>query len=374
MSINKVLLVNNTIFYRDNDELFLNKETGVFFEKIVESGYDVSLFQISQDKLKNDSFANFSLNKNKFKIYEVKRERSRRSKIISFFKAFFILQKAILKNDFVYIFYPGPICTVIAILCVLYKKPFGLYVRGEQRINSSISKFIIKKASIVLTISQLFTDKISNINSNVSTIRPMIGFSELDIIVEKNFSNYVSLRLLYVGRIVFDKGVFELVDAVQNLRQKGYNISLSFVGDGPDNKALKKKVSDFQLDDSVSFLGMISDKEELKYIYYEHDVFVLPTYHEGFPRVLYEAMIMHLGIVTTFVGTIDYLMVHNDNCLRIEVRSIDSIVNEVKKLYEDRILLKNIALKGNRTISKYLDGKKSSHAEQLNEFIKKYES
>ncbi|WP_418359212.1 glycosyltransferase family 4 protein [Sphingobacterium detergens] len=359
----KILVVNNTIFYEHKGGLFLNKETGNFFVQLASLGNSISAFQISQLKTESDDFANFNLKDRNVHIYEVKRRGSR---IISFLKAFVIMQKAIIDNDFIYIFYPGPICKVISLFCIFYRKPFGLYVRGEQKITTSISKFILKKASKIFTISPKFTQDISALNQNVETIRPMIGFHESDLIKTRRIDFTERIELLYVGRLVYDKGLFELIDALEVLVNEGKNIFLNLVGGGTDLALLMNIVKDKQLGDRVKFVGMVSEKEKLIDMYKRCNIFVLPTYHEGFPRVLYEAMLMRMPILTTFVGTINFLMEDGYNCIQIMPRSMSSIVEGVQKLIQNTSLAQTIADNGVKTILKYLGDKKIGHAEQLN--------
>ena len=115
---------------------------------------------------------------------------------------------------------------------------------------------------------------------------------------------------------------------------------------------------------------MISDKNKLIDVYKKSEIFVLPTYHEGFPRVLYEAMIMGIPIVTTFVGSIDYLMKKEINCLEIKVRDIDSIVFALKRLIDKPKLANDLTEKARKTVINYLSDKKRNHEEHLNHFIK----
>ncbi len=368
MKINNILLVNNTIFYEEGEKLFINKETGHFFVNVAKLGYRVSAFQISQLKTDRDSFANFDLCNKGLKIIEIKRRGNR---VIPFIRAFFTILKLIRLNDFIYVFYPGPICQVIALLCFIFNKPYGIYLRGEQGIYSSFSKMLLKKAQFVLTISPEFTNKVNVINSNSFTIRPMIGFNEQDIIQHKQIKYKEVISLLYVGRIVFDKGLFELVDATKKLIENGFSVHLNLIGGGTDLEKLQAYVRSNSLEDKVSFHGMISDLNELKMVYLENDIFVLPSYHEGFPRVLYEAMMMHMPIVTTFVGSICHLMKDKENCLEIKVQNTESIVEKITLLIKNRFLAQSISDSAVKTINNYLIDKKQDHAKQLNSLLKK---
>lgn len=367
MKGNKILLVNNTIFYEEGDALYLNKETGNFFVQMGKQGYAISVFQISQIKTSKDSFANFNIKGHGLKVYDVKRRKNR---ILPFIKAFFKIINIVNKNDFIYLFYPGPICQVIALICFLFNKPYGIYLRGEQGINSFISKFLLKKAKFVLTISPEFTVKVSEFNPKSYTIRPMIGFSEKDIIKDKKIHFKEVVNLLYVGRIVFDKGLFELIDALKILIEKGYSIFLNLVGGGTDLEKLKNYVGKKSLTAHVKFHGMISDQLNLKNIYSENDLIILPSYHEGFPRVLYEGMIMHMPIITTFVGSIGFLMKDKENSIEIKPQNVQSIVDGLELVLKDESLAQSISDEGTNTIIKYLVDKKLDHSLQLDSLLK----
>ncbi len=363
----RILTVNNTIFYRDGKRMFLNKETGLFFKELYELNNVVSTFQINQLKTAGDDFANYNLADTMVKIYTVNRYKSR---LLAFFKSFFYVQFAILKNDFIYVFYPGPICAIIALFCWIYRKPYGVYVRGEMGINSKISEFVFRNASIVNTISPLFTDNIKKYKKSTFTIRPMISFREGGQILDNDVNWKDTITLLYVGRIVSDKGLFELVKAIYFLKEKGYKVHLNVVGNGLELIKIKQLVSDLRIEQEVTFYGMISDTLELISVYKKSNIFILPSYHEGFPRVLYEAMLMRMPILTTFVGSIDYLMQDKVNCIKIAVKDVDSIVSGVEMLINNPKLTRIISDNGLITINDYLSDKKKTHAESLNNFIK----
>src|SRR5690606_31957169 len=93
---------------------------------------------------------------------------------------------------------------------------------------------------------------------------------------------------------------------------------------------LKKAIdisSKIGISESINFKGAVFDTQKIKDFYLKADIYILPTYHEGFPRTLYEAMIYGTPIITTFVGGIPYLMKDKFNCLKIEPKSVESIVD-----------------------------------------------
>lgn len=366
MSQKRLLLVNNTVFYENGKHLFLNKETGNFFLRLTDFDFHVTAFQISQPISAKDTFANFKISGTALEILNISRKNSR---LWGFIRAFFVIPFVIAKADLVYLFYPGPICQVVALFCVFFNRKFGLYVRGEQGIKSKLSLFLLKRASIVTTISPLFTERVKGINPEAFTIRPMIGFNESDIVEEKEVQEQERYSILFVGRLAFDKGIFELLEAIKELIKQGFDIRLTFVGNGPDRERIECQVKEMGLGNQVVFPGMITDLTLLKVFYNEADIFVLPSYHEGFPRVLYEALIMGVPILTTFVGAISYLMKDNENCLKLEVQSAQSIMEKLKVLLKDMTLRSRLSINGTLTIKEYLKDNQKSHAEILADFI-----
>jgi glycosyltransferase involved in cell wall biosynthesis len=107
-----------------------------------------------------------------------------------------------------------------------------------------------------------------------------------------------TLQLVFVGRLVREKGVLELVEAVAGLP----NVELSVIGDSlaSDRDSVSTQVSEMasQLNGRVKLLGMLSSSE-IREIHRSHDCFVLPSWREGVPRSLIEAMAQGLPAIAT---------------------------------------------------------------------------
>jgi len=106
-----------------------------------------------------------------------------------------------------------------------------------------------------------------------------------------------SLQILFVGRLVYYKGISVLIDAVKKLSD---SVHLTVVGDGVLEKEMRQKCQELNIQDRVTFLGKISD-EQLKQCYRQADVFVLPSTQrsEAFGLVQLEAMAYGLPVVNT---------------------------------------------------------------------------
>lgn len=109
-----------------------------------------------------------------------------------------------------------------------------------------------------------------------------------------------SIRLLFLARIEKAKGIFELMEAYRLLQEKYNNLELVIAGDGREENNLKKIVKDKNIQ-NVTFTGFVSGDTKVNN-YLDAHIFVFPSYTEGMPNSVLEAMAFGLPVVTTPVG------------------------------------------------------------------------
>jgi glycosyltransferase involved in cell wall biosynthesis len=261
----------------------------------------------------------------------------------------------ILTADFVYIFYPGTLPRIVALMCMAIHKPYGLYLRGEQFSTAGSGGEIFRSAKFITTVSSFLGKTIGHLNSRIIPIRPMFDITEKDS-MRRDFRSRSNepLRILFVGRLEEAKGIPELIEAAHILQARGFIFSLSLVGGGPLHAELSSRYGNDPAD-PIRVHGPIQDKSVLMSEYESADFFVLPTHHEGFPRVLYEAMIKSMVIFTTFVGGIPGLMTDGVNCVEIPVKSPDAIADSIEKTSQDKALMMRLSENGFETIMTVLN-------------------
>ena len=142
--------------------------------------------------------------------------------------------------------------------------------------------------------------------------------------------------LLYVGRLVRKKGLFELIEAVEIISER-IKFKLVLVGDGPAQDSLKAEVRKRGLQERVSFPGYL-EGEDLWNCYASASVFTLPSWTEGFPYTIAEAMYAGLPIVTTNIrGMADHLE-SGINALLVEPKSPSDLSVALEKILSDKEL------------------------------------
>jgi glycosyltransferase involved in cell wall biosynthesis len=140
--------------------------------------------------------------------------------------------------------------------------------------------------------------------------------------------------LLFVGRLIPEKGILDLVRAVACVNGTT-QCRLLIAGDGPSASAVSQRAGELGIADNVELLGYVSG-EDLARRYREADAFVLPTYYaEGFPTVLLEAMSVGLPIVTTALrGAADRLK-EDVNALFVPPRRPDLLAEALGRMLCD---------------------------------------
>ncbi len=141
-------------------------------------------------------------------------------------------------------------------------------------------------------------------------------------------------RLLFVGRLAAVKGVPVLFAALQKVLEKHPGLHLTLIGDGPERKALEEQARAMGLRDVTSFLGFQS-QDDVAAALAEHDLFVLPSFAEGVPVVLMEAMAARLPVVATAVGGVGELVEHGSSGLIVPPGDIDALAKALDVLLGD---------------------------------------
>ena len=127
-------------------------------------------------------------------------------------------------------------------------------------------------------------------------------------------------KFIFVGRYDKIKGIDELCQAIRQL--ENYNFEFHFVGHIPENNKIKSE--------KVFYHGSTSDAEKLKEIMRICDVLICPSYSEGMPNVILEAMASGLAIIATDVGAVSK-MVSNENGWLLEYSDKEKIKSAIIK-------------------------------------------
>lgn len=132
------------------------------------------------------------------------------------------------------------------------------------------------------------------------------------------------LKLLFVGRFERRKGIQEINNLLPSLLEK-HNFEFSFVGPIPTEHQIQHE--------KVNYLGEVKEVDQLKKIYKKNDVLIAPSYSEGMPNVIMEAMSQGLAILATDVGATS-LLVNKENGWLMSEMSLSVLQNYLQEILE----------------------------------------
>lgn len=152
-----------------------------------------------------------------------------------------------------------------------------------------------------------------------------------------------AILLGVVCRLVPGKGVSEALQAFQQLMVKHAKAYLLIVGDGDLRPSLEAEASECGLNGRVFFLGWRSDVPDLMAAL---DIFVLPSYAEGFGMVFLEAMAKRVPVVSTQVMAIPEVVHDGETGLLVPPRDSDALAHALDTLLQDPALRRHMGLLG----------------------------
>jgi colanic acid/amylovoran biosynthesis glycosyltransferase len=162
------------------------------------------------------------------------------------------------------------------------------------------------------------------------------------------------LRLLTVGRMVAVKGQAVLLRAVAQLLDRGVDVDLTIIGDGPLRSRLEAAAREHRIAARVRFAGRIGQDDILAF-YEAADVFVLSSFAEGIPVVLMEAMATELPIVAPRIQGIPELVEHGRHGLLVSAGRSDLIAAAVAQLAADPARRASMGQAGRRQIAEQFE-------------------
>lgn len=169
------------------------------------------------------------------------------------------------------------------------------------------------------------------------------------------------VRLLCTGRLTPAKGQVVLVQACARLRARGLVFTLLLLGEGPDRPRLEAAIAAHGLGEVVTLAGAVG-QQRVRAELAQADVFVLPSFAEGIPVALMEAMSSGVPCVSTPVNGIPELIRHEQTGLLATPGDTDSLAEALGALITDPALRERLAIAGRRKVEHDFDLDRNVHA------------
>lgn len=180
---------------------------------------------------------------------------------------------------------------------------------------------------------KLFED-LSLCASNKTTLIKGSGINTTHFKPMPKKQTYEKLIYLFVGRLLYDKGVTELFEAAQEFKRKCPETEIWVVGaidDGNPSAVAKADVEAQEANGTIRYWGVSKD---VRSIMQEADVVVLPSYREGLPRVMLESLAMGKPIITTDTAGCRETIQDTKNGFIVPVKDAKALADAMLRMYE----------------------------------------
>jgi len=161
-----------------------------------------------------------------------------------------------------------------------------------------------------------------------------------------SFSNVHHLISSIEARLAPNRDGLDLLEACARLAPM-YSFVLTFAGNGDAYGEAREYAAAGGMADRVRFLGW-TEGEALEDLYRESDVFVLPSWTEGLPNAMIEAMASGLAVVVSAVGTIPDVVTDGHDALVVPPKDVDALAGALRRVMDDPGLLDTLARNGHR--------------------------
>jgi len=152
------------------------------------------------------------------------------------------------------------------------------------------------------------------------------------------------VRILFVGGAdPFRKGIYDVINSIALVAKENLNIKFIFSG-GKSIQSLANYWEDLGLSDYIEYIGWIPEESKVD-LYHQVDILVLPSYNEGLPYVIIEALASGLPIVASTIGGIPEVILNGENGYLIEPGDTNTLAKYIALLVKDKALRESIRLK-----------------------------
>ncbi len=246
--------------------------------------------------------------------------------------------------------------TVTLLMKKLYPElTFSLTVHGPDEVEDPAGFSLrekLRNASLVMAISHYAKSQMMRFSEPGEWDRIVVGYlgtPPVDAPERPERPAGEPVRFLCVGRLAPVKGQHVLIEAAAALKRQGARFRVSIAGGGPSATALAEAVRKLDVGDCVTLEGRVSDAR-LTELYREADVFVLPSFAEGVPGVLMEAMITGLPCISTGVNGVPELITAGEEGLLVPPADVEGLARAMAALSDDAALRRRLGAAGRQKV------------------------
>lgn len=326
---------------------------------------------------------NYFENNNDYLLHCIERKRTSKKTqgrflLINLFYAFILMIKVyyeILK------FFPEKLFTGLpkefpsffrTSLIIIFAKFFKIKVYGE--LAGTSFPFIEKKYYLINRFSNFIFKNIFSVRYLANSIERNYSYLKckqkivfdngihlpLQYSVSEKTLNENPLKMIYVGSLEYYKGIITIINALKICEINNINFEFNFLGEWASEKEkeqIEKLIQQYKLSKYIHFHGLKKDEEKWN-IFSSNAILIHPTYWDGQPITILEAMGLGLAIISTKVGAIPETVKNGFNGIILEENTPYNLFYAVKKFNNNRAYLKQISENNKNTFQERFTAEK----------------
>ena len=256
-----------------------------------------------------------------------------------------------------------------AALAKAAKKPILLHIHGgrfftedfDRNLFAHLTGKMLQCAKVVVVLSEIEKEFIEKRwkNLDVRVLENAVALDE----VQTRKPETIEKTIIFLGRIHEDKGLREIAQACRVLKNENFGFNFKAFGAGQAAESFTREMTEI-LGEKFTFGGVASGADKWR-AFAASDIFLLPSYYEGLPVALLEAMAAGCVPVASRIGSIPSVVRDGENGFLIEPKNVSSLVEKLKFLLSETAVWENLRRNAQATIEKNYN---------LKDYIEKLES
>lgn len=252
------------------------------------------------------------------------------------------------------------VSTVAMIAARTFPVTMSMTIHGPDEFYDVRKYYLTEKmetASFVFCIGTFARSQfmmLSPVNQWKKLLVSPLGVDPVQFAPERGNKARAPVEIVSVGRLVGAKGQHVLLGAFRRLVQEGRNVRLRLVGDGPDRISLETAAAQNGLQALVTFEGAVG-ADRVRCILQNANIFALPSFAEGIPISLMEAMAMEVPCVSTAITGIPELIRSGADGILVAPADEDQLAAALARLVDDPDLRERLGRAGRRRVEEHFD-------------------
>ena len=237
-------------------------------------------------------------------------------------------------------------------LAKLFKKKLVLHIHGGgfkdyyYEEPNYVTK-CLKRCDVIIVLSDEWKEFLKSVGFDSVIVENVITEP-----VKREVQDDGIVHFLFLGLITKLKGIYDLVEVIANHKDEFIGKMVLHVGGNGETDVLVRVIKDLGVEDIVKFEGWVGDEKKTD-LMNKCKVFILPSYVEGLPLSILEAMSYNMAIISTRVGGIPSLVKDQKNGLLFEPGDKNAIYSSVKRLVFEKDLLLSMGKDNSQMVVDY---------------------